>query len=114
MGPSYLHSVPKTAAQSLYAAESPLGSSADDMDDCDCDFGPENLMEYEPTPYSPACTFDSQAVQYAGRHDHKPLDLAVSSAKQCQSRITMSNRSSVGATCRVLEASRQAHVVGCR
>ena len=33
---------------------------------------------------------------------------AVSSAERCQSRITMSNRSSVGATCRVLEASRQA------
>ena len=41
------------AAQPLYAADSPLGSNADDMDDRDHGFDDEHLTSHEPTPYSP-------------------------------------------------------------
>ena len=53
---TYFHSVPKSVVPSLYADESPLGSSVDDMEDHTRDLG-DGLLEYEPTPYSPA-TFD--------------------------------------------------------
>ena len=75
MHPSSLSSVPKTAVQSLYAAEPPLLSDVDDMDDCARDCEDEDLLEYEPRPYSPL-TFDDQAVQHAGFYDNMPHDQA--------------------------------------
>ena len=53
--------VPKSAIQSLYAADSPLASSADEMDDDTDDYDPKDLLEYPRAPYLPD-TFDCQDV----------------------------------------------------
>ena len=73
--PRLLLPVPKTAIKSLYAANSPLGSSADEMDGDTDAYDPKDLLEYPRAPYSPT-TFDCQDVHCAGAHDGALIGMA--------------------------------------